>query len=109
MTQRILNAALEQFQEIGIEKTTIDDIVKRVGVGRMTVFRKLGSKDAIISAVISREAQSLFECMTEIAQRPIGLEERIVASATELIRGIRAFDQRDESAPNCHPPCTRWA
>lgn len=90
MTERILDAALEQFQQIGIAKTTIEDIAKRAGVGRMTIFRKLGSKDAIISAVISREARNLFECMAEIAQRPIGLEDRIVATASELILRIRS-------------------
>ncbi|MEV6071368.1 helix-turn-helix domain-containing protein [Nocardia sp. NPDC052001] len=90
VTERILDAALEQFQEIGIEKTTIEDIAKRAGVGRMTVFRKMGSKDAIISAVVSREARHLFECMAEITQRPISLDDRIVAATSELIHRIRS-------------------
>ena len=45
---RLVDAAFALFSERGFERTTVDDIAERAGVGRTTFFRHFGSKEQVI-------------------------------------------------------------
>lgn len=60
MTGRILDAAYEEFQEFGLRRGSIDSVARRIGVGRMTVYRRYSNKEALAQAVFLREAQQFF-------------------------------------------------
>lgn len=53
---RILEAALEQFALTGVRRTSTDDIARRAGVNRATLYRRLGPKSDIVSAAYLYEA-----------------------------------------------------
>lgn len=53
---RMLEAALEQFALTGVRRTSIDDIARRAGVNRVTVYRRLGAKSEIVAAAFLHEA-----------------------------------------------------
>jgi AcrR family transcriptional regulator len=55
---RILDATLELVGRFGERRITIDDIAKQAGLSRMTVFRRFGSKDAVISETYLRESRN---------------------------------------------------
>lgn len=59
MQRRIIEAAYELFVTFGLRRTTIEDIAKRAGVGRPTVYRRFGDKDTIVQAVLTRESRRL--------------------------------------------------
>lgn len=46
--QAILRAALELFLEIGIDETSFEKIAKRAGTTRTTIYRRYGSKTALL-------------------------------------------------------------
>ncbi|WP_432991549.1 TetR/AcrR family transcriptional regulator [Dactylosporangium sp. CA-233914] len=46
--ERLVDAALDLFDERGYEQTTADDIADRAGVGRTTLFRHYRSKEDVI-------------------------------------------------------------
>ncbi len=48
VSDRLVDAAFELFDERGYEQTTIDDIAERAGVGRSTFFRNYRSKEDVI-------------------------------------------------------------
>jgi AcrR family transcriptional regulator len=48
LKRRIAQAAIELFRERGYERTTIDEIVKRVEVSQPTFYKYYASKDAIL-------------------------------------------------------------
>ncbi|MCV7314176.1 helix-turn-helix transcriptional regulator [Mycolicibacillus parakoreensis] len=52
----ILEAALEQFALTGVRRTSTDDIARRAGVNRATLYRRLGTKNAIVNAAFLYEA-----------------------------------------------------
>lgn len=52
----ILAAALEQFALTGVRRTSTDDIARRAGVNRATVYRRLGAKKEIVAAAFLYEA-----------------------------------------------------
>jgi AcrR family transcriptional regulator len=64
MSQRILDAALELAAASGLRHLTMDDVAKRARVGRMTVYRRFGSKNALIDALAVRETR---RCLSRIA------------------------------------------
>jgi mycofactocin system transcriptional regulator len=46
--ESVAQVALALFEERGFEKTTVDDIAAKLGVGRRTVFRYYASKNDIV-------------------------------------------------------------
>jgi len=75
---RLLDAAREMFTLVGIKRTSTDDIARRAEVNRVTLYRRLGSKDQIIRAVLLRELARL---LTRIRDETAAIEdfaERVV-------------------------------
>jgi AcrR family transcriptional regulator len=52
---RVLDAALILLGEYGERRLTIDDVASKAKVGRRTIFRRFGSKDALVAATYHRE------------------------------------------------------
>ena len=54
-SERILEAALSQFEAFGLRRSTIEDVARRLGIGRVTIYRRFPRKELLIEAVILRE------------------------------------------------------
>ncbi len=56
--QRILDAAYALFLDFGFRRMTMEDVAKRVGVSRITIYyRHYRDKDALFQAVALRESR----------------------------------------------------
>ncbi|MEU9804326.1 helix-turn-helix domain-containing protein [Mycobacterium sp. NPDC050853] len=55
ITKRILAAAFEQFSVVGWRRSTVEDVAKRAGLGRATVYRRFPNKSALTVAVAQAE------------------------------------------------------
>jgi AcrR family transcriptional regulator len=85
--ERILEAALSQFEQVGVKKTTIEDIARKAGVDRVTVYRRVGSRDDVVRAVTEREVRKLLDELGELPARHDTVEDLVVdVFATVLIR-----------------------
>src|SRR3954453_1535553 len=58
METRILDAALDAVAD---GESTMDDIAARAGVGRVTLFRRFGSKEALLGRLYAREVAAFLE------------------------------------------------
>ena len=111
----IVDAAVEVFRERGYEKTTVEEIVRRVEISQPTFYKYFGSKDAVLREVAGgmlrewaqeaeagarREGEStsavlrrIFETMasTMLEDRP--LWQCIVLA--DALNPMRAPEQRD--------------
>ena len=56
VSEKILDAALVEGEAKGIERITMDAVAARAKVGRMTVYRRFGSKEDLTAALARREA-----------------------------------------------------
>lgn len=70
--ERILDAALKQFELFGIRRSTVEDITRRSGLARVTLYRNFANKDAIVEAVLLRELERF---LSELAAEAGGYEE----------------------------------
>ncbi|MEU6827728.1 helix-turn-helix domain-containing protein [Nocardia beijingensis] len=69
LVTRILDAALVLFEQVGVKKTTIEEVARKAGVDRVTVYRHVGGRDDLVQAVISREVAAVLAEITEIVER----------------------------------------
>ncbi|NTY62441.1 TetR/AcrR family transcriptional regulator [Mycolicibacterium sphagni] len=64
-TEAILDAALVEFDQHGIRRVALDDVARRAGVSRTTIYRRFANKDDLVSAVVDRENAQLFADIAE--------------------------------------------
>jgi AcrR family transcriptional regulator len=89
-TTRILDAARDQFGTFGLRRSTVEDVARRAKVGRVTVYRRFDTKNALVEAVLVREARRFLAAFdAEVAGLPT-MEERIVAGFVVALRGARS-------------------
>jgi AcrR family transcriptional regulator len=59
-TEAILDAALVEFERHGFRRVALDDVARRAGVSRTTIYRRFANRDDLFAAVIERENVVLF-------------------------------------------------
>lgn len=54
--EQLLDAASAQFESVGIARSTMNDITRRAGLARMTLYRRFANKQKLVEATLLREA-----------------------------------------------------
>ncbi|MCV7381306.1 TetR family transcriptional regulator [Mycobacterium alsense] len=89
LTTRILDATIEQAELVGMRRVTMDDIARRSGVGRATLYRRFPSKGALIDAVVLAEARRYFDGHTQACATATTLEDRLVHGTVFTVTYLR--------------------
>lgn len=76
--ERILDAALKQFELFGINRSTVEDITRRSGLARVTLYRHFPSKNDIIEAVLLRELERFLGDLRDEAARYPNKDDKLV-------------------------------
>lgn len=107
---RVAAAALDEFAEHGIRRTSMEDVARRAGVSRMTVFRRFASKQRLVEVVIAREVHRGMQELDLLWEGAETLEDRLVAGfefAGRYVSGHPLFDRLLRSEPEVLlPPLT---
>lgn len=85
----ILDAAFELFGDVGIARTTIGDVAKRARINRVTVYRRIGSKDELVQAVMAREARRLLQSVSEAASEQPSLADGVAHGFAATVDSVR--------------------
>jgi AcrR family transcriptional regulator len=88
-TARILAATREQAEEVGIRRITMDDVARRSGLGRATVYRRFPNKAALIDALVLTEARRYLIGDAEAWARGKTLEDRLVHGTVFAVTFLR--------------------
>jgi AcrR family transcriptional regulator len=102
MVDRIASAAFDQFAEYGIRRSTIDDVAKRAGVSRVTVFRRFTNKERLVEFVVAREIRRGVHELDRAWEGRGSLEDRLVhgfSFAMRFTRGHPLFGRLLHSEP----------
>ena len=86
MSERILDAALALAAASGIRNLTMDDVARRAGVGRMTVYRRFGEKAHLVDALAVREARRVLAELDRAAPPDAPIEEQVVEGFVTSLR-----------------------
>jgi TetR/AcrR family transcriptional repressor of uid operon len=86
---KILDAAFEVFSHIGIQRTTMEDVARRAGVSRITVYRRFATKSALVDHVIGRELRRYFRRFLVDVEKAETAEDRLVVGFVSSLRAFR--------------------
>jgi TetR/AcrR family transcriptional regulator, repressor for uid operon len=105
----ILDASFELFCHIGIPRTTMEDVARRAGVSRITVYRRFANKGVLVDQVVRREIRRYIDRFRGDIEQARTAADRVVVGFVSslhairhnpLIRGLMAAD------PNALIPTT---
>lgn len=89
ISTRILSATLQQAELVGIRRTTMEDVARRSGVGRATLYRRFPTKDALIDALVLSEARRYLEGSAQARAHAETLEDRLVYGTVFTVTFLR--------------------
>ena len=89
ITTRILGATLEQAELVGMRRITMEDVARRSGVGRATLYRRFPTKAALIDAVVLAEARRYFDGNAQACSTATTLEDRLVFGTVFTVTFLR--------------------
>lgn len=58
---RILAAAFDCISDVGLARTTVEDVARAAGIARQTVYRYFPSKDHLITALVLQEEEKFLD------------------------------------------------
>ena len=113
-TQAILDAALVEFERHGLQRVALDDVARRAGVSRTTIYRRFANRDELVAAVIERENVVLFADIAaelKAAGAPANYYVEAFTQSILMFRRHRVLDQlvRDEPAVVLDLAHRHWA
>lgn len=110
----ILHAAFELFLERGVDGASIEQIARRAGVGKLTVYRRWSSKEELLAQAIEEVLQERDWPSNEDIETgsPAEIIERVLPAAAETAASprFRALVSRIYGSAVSHPAlmATYW-
>lgn len=89
MSERILDAALELAAASGVQSLTMEAIAQEAGVGRMTVYRRFGNKEALFNALGARESRRCIAELDAAAKPDAPIADQTAAGFATSLRLVR--------------------
>ncbi|MFF8680789.1 TetR/AcrR family transcriptional regulator [Streptomyces sp. NPDC015237] len=89
VSERMLDAAYEQFCRMGIKRSTMTDVARLAGVSRITVYRRFATKDQLVEQVVRREFRRYFDRFILDIQDADTVADRVVVGFVSSLRAIR--------------------
>jgi TetR/AcrR family transcriptional regulator, repressor for uid operon len=86
---RILDAAYELFCHIGIQRSTMEDVARRAGVSRITVYRRFATKGMLVDQLVRREIRRYFDQFRIDIERAETAADRVVLGFVSSLRAFR--------------------
>ncbi|MBB2940852.1 AcrR family transcriptional regulator [Actinoplanes lutulentus] len=87
--ERILVAAAEQFRTLGIRRSSMDDVARRAGVSRITVYRRFAAKTALVDELLLRELRDYVAEFRRVVGEQTTGEGRLVEGFVASLRAAR--------------------
>lgn len=85
---RLLDAAYEQFCRMGVQRTSLDEVARRAGTSRVTIYRKFANKEVLVEEVMLREFRRYVgQFLADVASART-VEDRLVAGFVSSYRTV---------------------
>jgi len=87
--ERILHAAEELFAEKGYSAATVEEVAKRAGIGKSTVYEYFDSKDEIFRQTLKAGLESYLDAMKGRLKQPCSVRDVITAIGTAHFKFVK--------------------
>lgn len=84
----LLDAAEDLLRTAGLRRWSLDDVATHANVGRSSIYRRFGSRDDLVHAVLARELQQTFAAMWQAAEARDDLEDKAVATVITALGAL---------------------
>jgi AcrR family transcriptional regulator len=88
-SERILAGAVQQVEDFGLRRFTIDDLARRLGISRVTIYRYFPKRDRLVGAVLLRETQRFLRAIDEAVQPYDALEAKLTEGVVFALSYLR--------------------
>jgi AcrR family transcriptional regulator len=99
-SQRILDAALTEAAAVGLQRITVEDVVRRAGVARMTAYRRYPRRDDLVEALVRRETQRFLGAVADAIARVEDPEEGVAEAFIAAVSFAREHPILRRAAQN---------
>src|SRR5947207_3943365 len=86
---RILDAAFGCVSDLGLARTTVEDVARMAGLSRQTIYRYYPSKDHLVTALVLREEEKFLDGIRAAFAADGDLHEAIYHSILFCLRFAR--------------------
>lgn len=88
-TTAILDAALAEFERVGIRRARMEHVARQAGIGRATLYRRFADKDALVAAALMRKFELFMAQLDDVMAKQASLEDSLVEGFVALRRFTR--------------------
>jgi AcrR family transcriptional regulator len=81
--ESLLQVAVKLFNERGYDRTTMEDLSRRLGITKSAIYHHVPSKEELLRLALDRALDGLFEVASEVEQVP----GRAIDRLEQLVRG----------------------
>jgi len=89
--QTIKNSALKLFNKSGIAKTSVDEIASLAGVSKVTIFKYFGSKEHLISHLLSDLYDQIIKDTEAIVYGDLDFEKKLAMIVSERQMSLKDY------------------
>jgi AcrR family transcriptional regulator len=89
---RILDAAMVRFSEQGITSTTMSQLAADVGISRVWLYRYFSNRDAVVAALLGREAKRFLDALVALIDPSVPVTEGVCAAFEFSVVTLRGHE-----------------
>ncbi|MBH0779250.1 TetR/AcrR family transcriptional regulator [Nocardia bovistercoris] len=100
--ERIIDAAVAESAAVGLDRLRMEDVVRRSGLGRTTVYRRFPTRDELVRALATRETRRFLSAVSAGIDSVEAPSERVVeafVAAVSFARKHPMMRRMAETAP----------
>ena len=90
--EQLLDAAAAQFESVGIARSTMNDITRRAGLARMTLYRRFANKQELVEATLLREASWFLAALQKELDAHESIEDKLTEGFAFTVQTLRDHD-----------------
>ena len=107
--ESIRQAALDLFNQFGIDKVSVSDVAQQAGVSHVTIYKYFGSKDGLVSDIIKMRFMSQLQRLQEILKSKKSFADKLEELLLDKVHStLPLFEEMTQKAIASNPELRKY-